>query len=114
MHYQFGLFSTLPAIMHAVSAFGTRMCFYKMERETRRVSPKKPRKEDLNMVVDTCPENWWEKDVLTEVGYDALMKVVADAKEQGRLECMWFLCVAVLPLSNPCLLPFSDGIVRLG
>lgn len=43
MHYQFGLFSTLPAIMHAVSAFGTRMCFYKMERETRRVSPKKQR-----------------------------------------------------------------------
>lgn len=62
------------------------------------------------MVVDTCPESWWEKDVLTEVGYDALMKFVSDAKEQGRLECMYFLCVVVLRLANPCPLPSSDSI----
>ncbi|KAL5513998.1 hypothetical protein ACEPAG_2759 [Sanghuangporus baumii] len=86
MQYRFGMFLSLPATLHAVSAFGARMCFYKMERDPRRVSPKKVQEEDLSRIVDTCPVSWWEKDVFTQAGYDAFMKVVAEAKEQGRRE----------------------------
>ncbi|KAF9039712.1 hypothetical protein BDZ89DRAFT_1060853 [Hymenopellis radicata] len=64
-------------VLHSVSAFGTKIAFYKYSRDTepRRITPH-PETE-----TDTAPREWWAFDILEEEGANKFRDVVNDVKE---------------------------------
>jgi hypothetical protein len=74
-------YSPLP-VLHAVSAFGTRICFYKMCRD----QPIEPRfipfRPELRFGVDTdtTPQERWDCDILEDEGEMKFKSVVEEIK----------------------------------
>ncbi|KIJ94215.1 hypothetical protein K443DRAFT_365682 [Laccaria amethystina LaAM-08-1] len=70
-----------PSKMHGISAFGTDVCFYELEKENPIISLPPPAAEYSRViVVDVAPENWWNLNVLDQEGYDKFTEVVEEAK----------------------------------
>jgi hypothetical protein len=68
-------YSPLP-VLHAVSAFGTRLCFYKMCRD----QPIEPRfipvRPELRFDTSTTPQERWDCDILEDEGEMRFKSVV--------------------------------------
>ncbi|KAH8997721.1 hypothetical protein EDB86DRAFT_2803532, partial [Lactarius hatsudake] len=67
--------------LHAVSAFGTRLCFYSLDMENRgaRIDPRRI-DGDPDMVNDYAPAVRWNRDVLEASGEDKLLAVIDEIK----------------------------------
>jgi hypothetical protein len=66
-------------VLHGVSAFGTKIAFYKYHQATRRLQPRRiiP---DPDVVTDTAPSEWWSYDILEEEGANRFRDVVDEVK----------------------------------
>jgi hypothetical protein len=73
------LFEDSIPILHGVSALGTRLCFYELDRDTRRVRPPSIA-EDPECITDTAPAGRWDTDILTQEGEERIKAVVDSAK----------------------------------
>ncbi|KAI6104763.1 hypothetical protein EDD16DRAFT_1636142 [Pisolithus croceorrhizus] len=71
----------IPAL-HAVSAMGTRLCFYQVDT-TNAAAEIVPRSilQDPIRVTDTAPAEWWDCDILDANGEERLRVVVDLIKE---------------------------------
>ncbi|KAF8079196.1 hypothetical protein FPV67DRAFT_1467838 [Lyophyllum atratum] len=79
------LYDSSPSIMHGVSAFGTRMCFYRLDRDTGRIAGPRAAAPSADFVVDTAPlELWDDSDICEPDGYERFMKSVDKAKRVGK------------------------------
>ena len=68
----------IPAL-HDVSAFGTRIAFYKYHLdsgrlELRNITP------DPDVLTDTAPRGWWSYDILEQEGAQKFREVVDEVK----------------------------------
>ena len=65
--------------LHGISAFGTKFCFYCLDKNAETVTafhiPWSPA-----YVNDIAPANRWDTDILTADGYDRFMNVVAHVR----------------------------------
>ena len=67
--------------MHAVSALGTKLCFYSLDVKTRGARIEPPRIErDPETVNDYAPAERWNSDVLEASGEDKLLAVIDEVK----------------------------------
>lgn len=66
-------------ILHGVSAFGTKLAFYKYHKDTTRLEPSRI-VPDLNVLNDTAPREWWSCDILEEEGANRFRAVVDEVK----------------------------------
>jgi hypothetical protein len=66
--------------LHGVSAFGTRLCFYRYEKESRQLQPLMIQ-PNLNSLTDVAPANLWNFDVLEAEGANRLRAVVDHVKQ---------------------------------
>lgn len=67
-------------VLHGVSAYGTKIAFYKYNRgsnvlEPRRITP------DPETLTDTAPRDWWCQDILEEEGAAKFRQIVEEVKE---------------------------------
>lgn len=67
-------------VLHGISAFGTKITFYKYYGSTRRLEPRRIT-PDPDMVTDTAPREWWSFDILEESGANQFRQIVAEVKE---------------------------------
>ncbi|KIO11067.1 hypothetical protein M404DRAFT_127771 [Pisolithus tinctorius Marx 270] len=67
-------------VLHGVSAFGTRLCFYKYDSRSRELTPQRI-PEHPTRVTDIMPAHNWSCDVLNTDGMQRLQKVVEEVKE---------------------------------
>lgn len=65
--------------LHGVSALGSRLAFYCLDRTLGSVAPEYVAAPPTQ-IVDTAPETRWEVDITTEDGYHRFMEVVQDVK----------------------------------
>jgi len=82
------LYNSPPSIMHGVSAFGTRLCFYLFDKGSGRITPPQGSEPSKDFVVDTAPLELWDDDICQPNGYDRFMESVDRAKMVGLGECM--------------------------
>jgi hypothetical protein len=86
-------------VLHAVSAFGARLCFYKMCRD-QPIEPRYiPVRPELRFDTDTTPQERWDSDILEDEGEMRFKNVVEEIKQA---------CAAlrdVLPVSPRSLYP---------
>jgi hypothetical protein len=69
------LFDQSLTELHGVSALGTRLCFYCLDKNTESLTPPLiPR--NAAYVNDTAPADRWDADVLTDNGYNRFMNIV--------------------------------------
>ncbi|KAF8633627.1 hypothetical protein AX17_004419 [Amanita inopinata Kibby_2008] len=70
-----------PSKLYGLSAFGTKLCFYCLDKTTKSVTPPIPQ----NVNDKAAPVDWWNADILTDDAYSEFMGVV---------ECVKALAVA--------------------
>lgn len=83
-----GRIGTLP-VVHAMSAFGTRVAFYTYHKKTRAVQPPPytPGSADpVDVLIDSAPEEWWDTSVMEQDGADRFRAVIEDIKAMCRKE----------------------------
>ena len=69
------LFDQSLTELHGISALGTRVCFYCLNKSTESVTPP-PIPHNTVYVNDTAPADRWDADILTDDGYDCFMNIV--------------------------------------
>lgn len=62
-------------ILHGVSAFGTKLCFYTIEKDTGLVTPSR-NPTSHNFVTDAAPVERWNYDILTAEGEAEFRRIV--------------------------------------
>jgi len=72
-------------ILYAVSAIGTKLCFYRYPKATRHLEPALT-PSNTTMVIDKAPVNRWDVDVLTLQGEQRLREVIDHIKGNVRTE----------------------------
>ena len=72
--------ATKIPVLHGISAFGTKIAFYKFDPDTRYLEPRGVA-HDPDFVKDTAPEEWWAFDILEEEGAKKFQDVVENVKE---------------------------------
>jgi len=66
-------------ILHGVSAFGTKLAFYRYHKATRQLEPRRI-SPDPDILTDTAPREWWSHDILEEDGANRFRAVVDEIK----------------------------------
>ena len=67
-------------VLHGISAFGTKIAFYKFDLATKVMEPRQIT-PDPELVTDAAPEEWWAFDILEEEGVKKFQDVVENVKE---------------------------------
>ncbi|PUU80515.1 hypothetical protein B9Z19DRAFT_720376 [Tuber borchii] len=68
--------------LYGASAMGTKICMYKLDRASRRLSPTLiPR--NPNFIINTAPINRWDLDIMTPEGEEEFCKVVQEIKKMS-------------------------------
>jgi hypothetical protein len=67
--------------LHAVSALGTRLCFYTFNCDTMTIHPLR-NASDPDVITDVAPAAQWEFDLLDENGEQKLREIIADVDRQ--------------------------------
>ncbi|KAG5634175.1 hypothetical protein H0H81_003058, partial [Sphagnurus paluster] len=80
------LYDSSPSMMHGVSTFGSRLCFYLFDKGTGRITPARAAEPSADFVVDTAPLEFWDEDICQPAGHDKFMKIVNSAKMIGLAE----------------------------
>lgn len=79
------LYDSSPQVIHGVSAFGTLMHFYKLDKNSGHVESASPQAHP-DLITDTVPQSCWNINLLDQVGYAKLEEVVHAAKAMGRFQ----------------------------
>lgn len=66
--------------LYGVSAYGTRLAFYKYTKAPRFLAPKRI-PSDPDMFNDTAPEDWWSCELTEQEGFERFMAVVSRTRE---------------------------------
>ncbi|KAK7692125.1 hypothetical protein QCA50_003744 [Cerrena zonata] len=66
-------------VLHGVSVFGTKMAFYRLNKTSHVLEPRKI-VPDRDRLTDIAPKDWWCWDILEEEGADKFRAVVEDVK----------------------------------
>jgi len=69
-----------PSKLQGVSAFGTSLCFYELDKNTGKITPEPTEEYSRSYVKDLAPKDWWNLDLLDQVGYDTFLVAVEAAK----------------------------------
>lgn len=79
------LYDSLPSglQMYSVSAFGSRVSFYLLDKRTKRIIPPCAAEPSAEFVSDTAPLELWNGDICQPDGYVRFMEVVNSAKAAG-------------------------------
>jgi hypothetical protein len=73
------LFDESLSKLHGISALGTRLCFYCLDKNTESLTPPFiPR--NTAYVNDVAPAHLWDTDILTDDGYNRFMSIVQQIK----------------------------------
>lgn len=68
-------------VLHAVSAFGTKLCFYKMHRDQPIQPSFIPNPESVRDLKGTAPQKWWDCNVLQKEGEKRFKSMVEEIKQ---------------------------------
>lgn len=66
--------------LHGVSAFGTKLAFYQMDKATGALNSVQIQR-DLQVASPTAPRGWWGWDIVEEAGATKFKEIVADVKK---------------------------------
>jgi hypothetical protein len=80
--------------LHGISAFGTRMCFYCLAKNSESVTPP-PVPWDFAYVKDVAPADRWDMDILTPDGYNRFVNIVEHVRDRAAIEGVAFLLVLI-------------------
>lgn len=70
-------------ILYGVSAIGTKLCFYKYTKDSRKLEPELIL-GDTQIVIDTAPKERWDVDLLTIEGERKFRDVIGDVKRMSE------------------------------
>lgn len=73
------VFEAAAPVLHSASALGTRLCFYRLDSETGRITPA-PNERDPGRVTDVAPRSWWCHDILEPHGEQRLLSVAEQVR----------------------------------
>ena len=73
------VFESAAPTLHGASALGTRLCFYRLDRESREITPA-PNEGNPRYVVDTAPRDRWCHDIMEPAGEQELLSVASEVK----------------------------------
>ncbi|KIJ48399.1 hypothetical protein M422DRAFT_777848 [Sphaerobolus stellatus SS14] len=76
----FEFYHNSPSKTIGISAFGTRLCFYELDKSTGEITPKPAAEFSQTVVRDVAPLLWWNIDLLEDPGYEKFMRAVQWAK----------------------------------
>jgi len=79
------LFDQSLTELHGISALGTRLCFYCLDKAAESVTPP-PIHRGAAYVNDTAPADRWDADILTDDGYNRFMDVVEHVRALAAVE----------------------------
>ena len=80
-------YSPMP-VLHAVSAFGTTLCFYKMCRDQPSEARPIPVRPELRFDMDATPQERWDINILEDEGKMIFESVVKEIKQAySSLRC---------------------------
>ena len=81
------LFDQSLSELRGISALGTRLCFYTLDKSLESITPIAiPRNEAY--VNDTAPADRWDVDILTDDGYNRFMEVCNEVKALATAEAL--------------------------
>lgn len=83
------LYESSPSMTYGVSAFGTHLCFYLLDKGIGRITPVRAAEPSADFVVDIAPQELWDEDICQQQGYDKFMYIVNSAKMSGLGERMF-------------------------
>lgn len=66
-------------VLHGVSVFGTKMAFYRLNKTSHVLEPRKI-VPDRDRLTDIAPKDWWCWDILEDEGAEKFRAVVDDVK----------------------------------
>jgi len=69
-----------PSKLRGVSAFGTSLCFYELDKITGKITPEPTEEYSCSYGRDLAPKDRWDLDLLDQVGYDTFTAAVEAAK----------------------------------
>ncbi|KXN64859.1 hypothetical protein CONCODRAFT_44957 [Conidiobolus coronatus NRRL 28638] len=69
--------------LYGLSAFGTKMAYYTLDTEERKITPLKIKDDDI-YIKDTAPKKWWDSDMLQQGGEQRFLEVVEEIKARCR------------------------------
>lgn len=72
-------------VLHGISAMGTKLCFYKLETASWRITPR-PITSNPEYTIDPAPRDRWDCDILEAEGEQRLRSLVARITEE--CECL--------------------------
>ena len=75
--------ATKIPVLHGISAFGTKIAFYKYATDTELTEPRSITPEP-GLETDTAPREWWAFDILEEEGAQKFRDVVENVKEMSN------------------------------
>ena len=79
------LFDQSISEVHGISALGTKLCFYCLDKKAESLTPRFiPR--DTAYIKDVAPAHLWGSDLLTDDGYDRFMGIVQRVKARAADE----------------------------
>lgn len=97
--------------LHGISALGTRLCFYCLDKTTKSLTPPPIPRNDA-YVNDTAPADRWDADILTDDGYNRFMYIVEHVRVLAAAEGMWpFFLVRLIRLTLPLLTSSSRSMI---
>lgn len=71
-------------VLHAISAFGTKIAFFQYHKDTRRVIPTCVLVEDPDALSDAAPLHWWDNELLQQAGANKFREVVAEVMDMAE------------------------------
>ncbi|KIM78059.1 hypothetical protein PILCRDRAFT_11507 [Piloderma croceum F 1598] len=79
------LFDQSLTELHGISALGTRLCFYCLDKNTESLTPR-PIPQIAAYINDTAPADRWDADILTDDGFNRFMNIVEHVKALAAVE----------------------------
>ncbi|KAI6031115.1 hypothetical protein PISMIDRAFT_671722 [Pisolithus microcarpus 441] len=70
----------LLPVLHGISAIGTKLCFYKLEKASCRITPRRIT-NNPEYTIDVAPRDRWDCDILEAEGEQRLRSLVAQITE---------------------------------
>jgi len=74
------LYSKAPKTLRGISAFGSRLCLYTLEKRVNQILPPQvPNSETF--IIDVAPQDRWDIDIMSDAGYNKVVELVNECME---------------------------------
>ena len=74
------LYSKAPKALRGISAFGTQLCLYTLEKRVNQVLPP-PIPNSATYILDVAPQDRWKIDITSDAGDDKVLELVNECME---------------------------------